>query len=116
MEVTWVGERKMATLNRVYKRRRGAAEILTFSYRGAAGRVPESPAGEIYLCWARLVRGAKRRGVSPRAYAARLLVHGLLHLRGHRHDTASAGARMEAAERRFLRGNFSERVLERLFA
>jgi len=115
VEINWVGERKMAVLNSVYKRRAGAADILTFSYGGASEGVPESPLGEIYLCWPHLRRGAKRRGVSSKAYAARLLVHGLFHLRGYRHDTVTGEARMEAAERRFLRGSLSERVLQRLF-
>lgn len=116
VEINWIGERKMALLNKVYKRRAGASDILTFSYAGGPGEAGESAVGEIYLCWARIRRGAKRRGVSPQAYAARLLAHGLFHLRGYRHDTVAGETRMEAAERTFLRGSLSERVLKRLFA
>jgi rRNA maturation RNase YbeY len=116
VEINCVGERKMAFLNRVHRGRAGAAEILTFHYGGGPDDGMESPLGEIYLCWARMRRGAKRRGVSRKAYAARLLAHGLFHLRGWRHDSEESEARMEAAERRFLQGRFSERVLKRLFA
>jgi probable rRNA maturation factor len=116
VEVNWVGERSMAALNEEYRRRTGAAEILTFSYGDGPGGGGENLRGEIYVCWALLTRGARCRRVPPGAYAVRLIVHGLFHLRGFGHDTAAEEARMEAAERRFLRQTLSEQVLERLFA
>ena len=115
VEVIWIGERGMARLNRVYKRRGGASEILSFPCAGVLDPGKEMPLGEIYLCWSRLARGALRNRVSARSYAARLLVHGLLHLRGWRHGDAASAARMEAAERRFLRRHLPSRDLERLF-
>jgi rRNA maturation RNase YbeY len=115
VEIHWVGARTMAVLKRAYRRCAGGGEILTFSYGRFAGSVPESPLGEIFLCWARVRRRAERKGVPPKAYAARLLVHGLFHLRGYRHDTAEEAGRMEKAERAFLRGCVSERALKRLF-
>ena len=114
--VNWIGERTMARLNRVYKKRIGAAEILTFPCCGAPDPEGDAPVGEIYLCWTRLVRGARLRGVSPRAYGARLVVHGIFHLRGHRHDDSRSTGRMEAAEARILKRHCSEREVKRLFA
>ena len=114
--VALVGERRMACLNRRYKGRSGAAEILTFPCGDGPGPAAETPFGEICLCWASLVRGARGRGVSRRAYAARLLAHGLLHLMGRRHSTAAEERRMERAERRLLVGHLAEREIERLFA
>jgi len=116
VQVNWIGERTMAHLNRAYTRRTGAAEILSFSCAGGLDPGKEIPLGEIYLCWTRLLRAARRNGVPPRAYGARLLVHGLFHLRGLRHDDARSAARMEAAEARFLRAYLTEREVERLFA
>ena len=114
--VVWIGERTMARLNRVYKKRTGAAEILTFPCAGAPAPEGEALLGEICLCWPRLVRGARLRGVSPRAYGARLVVHGIMHLRGHRHDDPRSAGRMEAAEARCLKRHCSGREVKRLFA
>jgi probable rRNA maturation factor len=116
VEVNWIGERTMARLNRAYKKRAGAAEILTFPCAGAPDPEGDAPLGEIYLCWTRLVRGARLRGVSPRVYGARLVVHGILHLRGHRHDDSPSAGRMEAAEARILKRHCSGREVKRLFA
>ncbi len=114
--VNWIGERTMARLNRLYKKRTGAAEILTFPCANAPAPEGDALLGEIYLCWPRLVRGARSRGVSPRAYGARLLVHGIMHLRGHRHDDPGSADRMEAAEARRLKGHCSAEEVKRLFA
>jgi probable rRNA maturation factor len=105
VEVNLVGERRMAALNRDYRGRRGASEILTFVYgeEGATGAEKE-PAGEIYLCWKRIAGSATRLGVSPEAYLLRLLAHGLCHIRGLSHDTGPKAERMEDEERKILEG------------
>lgn len=116
VEVNWVGERTMSRLNHAYKRRPGVPEILTFPSLVGPDPGSELPVGEIYLSWARVSQGALRRGVSKRSYAARLLVHGIFHLRLFRHDDERQAARMERAEARFLRGALPEREVKRLFA
>jgi rRNA maturation RNase YbeY len=111
LEVSLIGERRMAFLNRRYKGRRGPTAILTFPYApGAAPRAAERPIGEICLCWPRVVRAAAVAGVSTRAYLLRLFVHGVVHLRGRRHDTPANEARMEALERSLLRDRKSTRL------
>lgn len=115
VEVNLVGERRMAAMNRAYKGRRGATAILTFPYAGSISAPGEPVVGEIYLCWPRVARAAAAAGVSTRAYAERLFVHGLVHLGGYRHDTDSSASRMEEVERRMLRPFLPGRVLDRLF-
>ncbi len=115
--INLVGEKRMSMMNRVYKGRRGCAEILTFDYRteGQGGHGGDDPSGEIYLCWKRLSASAARKNVTHRAYALRLLAHGLCHLQGHSHgDDVSAG-RMEKAEIRYLEGFLTAGEIDRLF-
>jgi len=114
--ITPVGTTLAETWDSLLAGRSGAAEILTFPCGDGPGPAAETPLGEICLCWASLVRGARGRGVSRRAYAARLVAHGLLHLAGHRHSTAAEERRMERAERRLLLGHLGAREIERLFA
>jgi probable rRNA maturation factor len=117
VEVNLVGERRMAELNRAYRRRKGASEILTFPYTaGPGGKVAgEDAAGEIFLCWARLEAGALRRRVEPAYYMLRLIAHGLCHLKGHRHDDEESESRMEEVERKLLRGLIPKEAIARLF-
>jgi len=118
VEISLVGSRTMAALNRTYRDGRGAAQILTFSYWDdpGAGRASDGAVGEIIFCWPPIVAGARRRGVSTEAYLLRLLVHGLLHLKGYRHGDERDERVMERAERRILRGYLDEGVVTELFA
>ncbi len=118
VEVSLVGARTMASLNRTYRNRCGASEILTFPYAGdpSACLEPDSSVGEIVLCWPPIATGAAARGVPPTAYLLRLLVHGLLHLRGYQHEDAEHEVAMERAERRYLRGYLDENVVTELYA
>ena len=104
VEVNLVGEKRMALLNRKFRGRRGAPEILTFVYGTGEDADPadDSPAGEIYLCWKSIARGARGRGVNAGLYLLRLIIHGLFHLVGYRHDTPAGEREMEGAERRFV--------------
>jgi probable rRNA maturation factor len=108
----------MAELNRIYRNRGGAAEILTFPYGAGLGVEPgsENSFGEIYLCGRSLAKGAKRRGVSVASYMVRLIVHGLLHITGHHHEGAGGERRMEARERQLLLELLPRDDVERLFA
>lgn len=117
VEVSLVGSRTMAALNRTYRNRRGIARILTFSYRDdpITGEVPEGAIGEIVVCWPGVETGARERGVPTTAYLLRLLVHGLLHLKGYRHDSEENERAMERAEKRYLRDHLDESVVTELF-
>ena len=55
--------------------------------------------GDIALAWETCTREAAEKGVGLKDHAAHLIVHGLLHLAGHDHETGDAeAAAMEALE------------------
>ncbi len=114
VDVTLVGERRMAGLNREYRGRRGAAEILTFVYDDDPSPRGEGPAGEILICWKRLAASAARLDVSRRAYLLRLVAHGLSHIEGFSHGNEGEAERMEKREGEILEGMVPERDLARM--
>ena len=59
--------------------------------------------GDIVMCHPVIAREAREQGKTLRAHYAHLVVHGILHLRGHDHRRRTAAARMEKAEIRILR-------------
>ncbi|UCF05627.1 MAG: rRNA maturation RNase YbeY [bacterium] len=117
VELNLVGERRMAELNRAYRGRRGATEILTFDYTDTKTTPPDpgNPIGEIYLCWRKITGNARAKGVSNRDYLLRLLVHGLCHLQGYQHGDEISAARMEAIEKNHLSSFLSKRRMALLF-
>lgn len=93
-----VGLREGEALNRTYRGRASATNVLSFPY--APGHRVH---GDIVLCHPVVQREARAQGKTTAAHYAHLVVHGILHLRGFDHARRAAAARMEANERRILR-------------
>ena len=85
-----VGASEGRRLNREYRKKNYATNVLSFH------------SGDIVLCHPVIVREARAQGKTVRAHYAHLVVHGVLHLRGHAHDDKASARRMEAREIRVL--------------
>ena len=90
-----VGAREARQLNRKYRIKAYAPNVLSFPYGGGSG--------DVVLCHPVIAREARDQGKTLRAHYAHLVVHGVLHLRGHDHLRKRDAARMERAEIRILR-------------
>lgn len=101
LAVRLVGEDEGLALNRDYRGRDYATNVLTFVYDEAS--VPGMPlCGDIVLCVPVVVREATEQGKAPAAHFAHLMVHGMLHLQGFDHETPQEAEVMEALETRIL--------------
>ena len=95
--VRYVGEAEGRRLNREYRGKDYATNVLSFVYAG------RPLAGDIVICAPVVAREARQQGKELAAHHAHLLVHGLLHLQGEDHEKPSQARRMERSERRILR-------------
>ena len=87
-------------LNRDYRGKDYATDVLTFDYAQA----PVVQA-DLVLCAPVIARDAKAMGKTLQAHYAHLLVHGTLHAQGWDHETSTADARaMEQRENDILSG------------
>ena len=86
-----VGEREGRELNRIYRKKNYATNVLSFH------------TGDIVLCHPVIRREARAQEKTLTAHYAHLVVHGVLHLRGYQHEKKRDAARMEAREIRLLR-------------
>jgi probable rRNA maturation factor len=84
-----VGEGR--TLNRSYRGKDRATNVLAFVYDEVSG-------GDIVLCAPVLRREARQQGKALDVHCAHLVVHGMLHLQGYDHQQAGDATRMEARE------------------
>ncbi|HRY90535.1 MAG TPA: rRNA maturation RNase YbeY [Rubrivivax sp.] len=98
LTVRIVGEAEGRALNRDFRGRDYATNVLTFDY----ARAPLVQA-DLVLCAPVVEREAHAAGRPLDAHYAHLLVHGALHAQGWDHETSAADARrMEARERALL--------------
>lgn len=93
-----VDGREGRALNRRYRGRDRATNVLTFVYDDGA-----SLAGDIVLCAPVVANEARAQRKSLAAHYAHLVIHGMLHLQGYDHERDDDAARMEAREVALLR-------------
>lgn len=99
-----VDEAESAMLNQWYRDKHGATNVLSFFYGRQLQRTPGGTLGDIVICAPLVVREARENHKKIKAHWAHLVVHAILHLRGHDHEVPVEAARMEALETRVLRG------------
>ncbi len=90
-----VGAAEGRLLNRSFRERDYATNVLSFSY--------DRLHGDVVLCHPVITKEAKIHGKALAAHYAHLVVHGILHLRGRDHARAAEAGRMERDEIRILR-------------
>ena len=102
-----VDEDEGRELNRDYRGKDYATNVLTFAYdEGEDMPLPEGLPlmGDLVLCRQVVEREAAEQGKSVDAHYAHLSVHGMLHLQGFDHETDAEADEMEARERTILAG------------
>jgi probable rRNA maturation factor len=92
-----VGADEGRALNRDYRGKDYATNVLTFDYQ----REPTLVA-DLVLCAPVIEQEARDEGKSLATHYAHLLVHGTLHAQGYDHQRRRAAARMEARESELL--------------
>ena len=93
-----VGAAEARRLNRRYRGKDHATNVLSFPYALSRGAVR----GDIVLCAPVIAREARAQRKTVEAHFAHLIVHGILHLQGHDHARRRDAERMEALEKRLL--------------
>ncbi len=100
-----VDDQYIRELNRKYRDNDEPTDVITFSYLGDEGPVPEGEddvAGEVYISYQTIEKEAKELGVDTRAMFMHVGVHGLLHVVGFDHIDDDDAARMEREEKSLL--------------
>jgi probable rRNA maturation factor len=88
LSVAYVSEAISRKLNKKYRKKDKATNVLSFALR--------ENMGELVLCGRVVQKEAKKLGKTPPAWLGFLLIHGMLHLKGHEHSVT-----MEKAEEKY---------------
>jgi len=111
--VSLVDDSAMAALNRTYRGKMGSTDVLAFPMtEGRFGATLTSPRvraegpdllGDVVISAETAARQARDRGRDVQGELALLLVHGILHLVGYDHATATERRRMWQKQRVILK-------------
>ncbi len=100
LDVTFVGSRKMESLNYKYRGKRYSTDVLSFRYPGESEEGVRF-LGEIVIAPEVARLQSHRWNVAPEKELRKLLVHGILHLLGYDHETDKG--EMKGLENRLMR-------------
>jgi probable rRNA maturation factor len=97
-------DEEVARLNEAYRGKPKPTNVLSFPAGPLAHGADQEARflGDIVLARETVVREAAERGLPLNHHLQHLIVHGLLHLLGHDHETEEEAALMEALETRAL--------------
>ena len=97
LTLRFVDAREGRRLNRQFRGRDYATNVLTFDYQRAPVVI-----ADIVVCVPVIHREAREQHKRVRAHLAHMVMHGVLHAAGHDHQHRAAARRMEALETRLL--------------
>ncbi|WP_420995995.1 rRNA maturation RNase YbeY [Cupriavidus sp. 30B13] len=95
LTVRFVGEEEGRSLNRSYRGKDYATNVLTFAY---AEHEDDPVSGDIVLCCPVVEQEAREQKKPLEAHYAHLIVHGVLHAQGYEHEDDAEAEEMEAIE------------------
>ena len=93
-----VDEEEGRELNRSYRGKDYATNVLTFTY----DETSQPLYGDIVICAPVVAREAREQHKELHAHYAHLVIHAMLHLQGYEHDDDQEAAEMEKLETAFL--------------
>lgn len=103
LTIRFVDAAEGQALNRDYRAKDYATNVLTFAYNEGEDIADDAPTqADIILCTDVLEQEAKQQKKSLEEHAAHLIVHGVLHAQGYDHDDDEEATEMEQLETEIL--------------
>ncbi|MES2318624.1 MAG: rRNA maturation RNase YbeY [Pseudomonadota bacterium] len=103
LTIRFVDDAEGRVLNRDYRAKDYATNVLTFAYNEGEDIAEDEPTrADIILCTDVLQKEAAEQKKTVEEHTAHLVVHGVLHAQGYGHDDDEEAAEMEQLERDIL--------------
>jgi probable rRNA maturation factor len=104
LAILFTGDAAIAELNRQWRGKAKPTNVLSFPAPTGLPVPPgePTPLGDIVLAFGTVAREAEEQDKPLPHHATHLIVHGVLHLLGHDHETEGQAEDMEALERLIL--------------
>lgn len=99
--VAFITESQMARKNKMYRRKLGPTDVLSFAY--PLPKKGKMLLGDILICPKYAAHQVKQAAVPLDEELKRLLIHGLLHLAGYDHAVKLQAKRMFSRQERILK-------------
>jgi probable rRNA maturation factor len=105
VSINIVGDAKIRSLNRKYRRKNSVTDVLSFPLGETYGKGYTGVIlGDIFICISHVKKRAVALNIPIEKYLSWVVVHGILHLVGHDHEESKQKAiKMFALEKKLLK-------------
>lgn len=103
LSVNLVGEKKIRTLNKLYRQIDKVTDVLSFAIADGYKIMVGDDLGDIFVCVPQIKRQAKANNISFKEELVRMLIHGCLHLLGYDHVKMEGQKKMFALQEKLLK-------------
>lgn len=100
--IVLAGDGMLRDLNRTYRGKDSPTNVLSFPFQAPRGGDSRGYLGDVVISVDTVRREADELNVVPAHHVQHLVVHGLLHLLGHDHETDAEAEQMERLEAEIL--------------
>lgn len=94
VSVVFVGSKKIKELNRIYRKKDYTTDVLSFVFD------EKNFLGEVFVCPAKVKKDFEKEDFTKEFF--RVIIHGVLHLCGYRHNTTESEKKMNERTERYL--------------
>jgi rRNA maturation RNase YbeY len=98
--ITLVSPRKISIMNKMYRKKQGATDVLSFSAKSLSTNHVglENDLGDLFVCPQVIAKDATTEQISLELQWRRILIHGVIHLAGFDHETDEDFKKMNDSE------------------
>ena len=103
LSVALVNSEKIKKLNKKYRGKDKATDVLAFGQTKNFPALPKNELGEVVISLGVVKKNAKKYNVAFKKELAQILIHGILHLLGYNHEKSKTEAKkMEKKQKYYL--------------
>lgn len=113
VSVSFIGDRRMRTLNRHYRGKDATTDVLSFAAQEGDMPYMHDDLGDMFISPEKIRRQAKEYGVSFKEEMVRMIVHGVLHLLGYDHIQSEDAKKMFALQDAYIKQILNGRVYDK---
>ncbi len=102
LSIHCIGDRRMRTLNHQYRGKDKTTDVLSFAAQEGESGFHTEELGDIFISVPQIRRQARSLRISEKEEFLRMLIHGILHILGHDHDTRAGAKKMFGMQEKLL--------------
>ena len=105
LSINFVGEKRIKNINKIYRKKDAVTDVISFANidNDFISQKGEVDLGDVFICTKQISRQARENNVSFQEENIRIIIHGLLHLKGYDHVIKKDAEKMFSLQEKLIK-------------